>query len=67
MGGWVTSCAVFRGVEEIGHLAGGDVVIVEARVGGGALGEVAVEGVHGLAEEHGAVAFDGAVGVEFDE
>ena len=67
MGGGVAGGAGFGGVEEIGHLAGGDVVVVEAGIGGGAFGEVAVEGVHGPTEEGGAVALNGAVGVQLDE
>lgn len=67
MGCGVAGCAIFGGVEEVGHLASGDVVVVETAVGGGACGEVAVEGVHRLAEERGAVALNGTVGVEFDE
>jgi hypothetical protein len=54
-------------VDEVGHFAGGDVVVGETGVFGGALLEVAVEGAHGFAEEHVGVALAGAVGVELDE
>ncbi len=64
VGGGVAGCAVFGGVEEVGHFTGGDVVVVEAAVGCGACSEVAVEGVHWFTQEGGAVAFDGAVGVQ---
>ncbi len=67
MGCGVAGCAVFGGVEEVGHLTGGDVVVVETTVGGGACGEVAVKGAHRLAEERGAVALNGSVGVQLYE
>jgi hypothetical protein len=44
---------VFFGVDGVGHFAGGDVVVGETGVFGGALLEVAVEGAHGLTRDVG--------------
>lgn len=54
-------------MNQVGHFAGGDVVVAEGGVLLGVCGEVPVESVSGFTEEGVVIASDAAVGVKLDE
>ena len=56
-----------RGVQDIHHFSRGDIVEAKSVVLFSELGQIPVEGTHGLPEEHAGILRFGAVGVEFDK